>query len=397
MDNRMEENEEKINGVIETQVNRLTREFSQMETTFDAFNERLRQQEEHAGKNLGFQIEKYKKEFETMEQRLVNIKSAILDYEADNKVFARADQMVQKVENSVEALNKMLEESKIESKHLDKFFVDVEQVKEIRKNLDKEIRMYQGKRDKLIDIEAEIRGLMEMSDVVLNKAQSLQENSSKIDIVNGRIEALVKSYSDLESRITELQEYEGVISKNLESVSKTDIIIKGIENKISTFQKNVDRSEKRVEKVVLNLQDVEEKTLILKTRENEILDVKEKFNEIDGLSSHMEKRIDQIYAMFQKVETLRQDIDDTDMRLQEMFHETDKKMKQFSDFIQAVDNNNPILKQIKGEMAIGKNINDNMVKTIRELSDKGWSSNEISQKLLLDENSVRLIINTMSL
>ena len=57
----------------------------------------------------------------------------------------------------------------------------------------------------------------------------------------------------------------------------------------------------------------------------------------------------------------------------------------------------PIAKQVKGELPIDKNINDSMVRTVRELSRKGWSSNEIAKKLLIDENSIRFIINTASM
>jgi uncharacterized protein YoxC len=152
-----------------------------------------------------------------------------------------------------------------------------------------------------------------------------------------------------------------------------------------------------VDKINQHLRDVEENTIILKTRESEIKEVKDKFGELDGLSEHMESRIKQIYAMFQKVETLRDEISMTDSHLQELFTETDRKMKQFADFIQAVDNNNPILKQVKGSSLAAKNINENVIHTVRDLSNKGWTSDEISKKLMMDENAVRLIINTSSL
>jgi len=80
-----------------------------------------------------------------------------------------------------------------------------------------------------------------------------------------------------------------------------------------------------------------------------------------------------------------------------MFDETDRKMKQFADFLQAVDNNSPIARQIKGDVNLGKNVNDGTIKVVRELSGKGWSSNEIAKKLMMDENSVRFIVNTTSL
>ncbi|HNO26358.1 MAG TPA: hypothetical protein PKK94_25485, partial [Leptospiraceae bacterium] len=70
--------------------------------------------------------------------------------------------------------------------------------------------------------------------------------------------------------------------------------------------------------------------MILKTREQEIREVKEHFSELEGLTAHIEERIKQINAMFQKLEDMRDEISQTDGRLQLMFLETDKRMKQFS-------------------------------------------------------------------
>ena len=215
-------------------------------------------------------------------------------------------------------------------------------------------------------------------------------------MVNARVAALSETYSNLEHRIDELREYEDIISKNLESVNRTDLLIQAIDGKIKGFQKTLEKSDRKMDKVTKNLNEIEENTLILQTRKNEIQDLKDKFDEIDGISDVMEKRISQIQAMFRKTETLRQEIDETDDRLQVMYSETDRKMKEFADFIQAVDKNNPIIKQVKSD-APGKNINENIIKTVRDLSDKGWEAADISKKLLIDENSVRFIINTMSI
>ena len=204
-------------------------------------------------------------------------------------------------------------------------------------------------------------------------------------------------YGTLESRIRELREYDDIISRNLESVSKTDILIQAIDGKLNSFQKTVERTDRRIDKINQHLREVEENTLILKTRENEIKEVRDKFNELDGLSAMMEARIKQIQAMFSKVEALREEINDTDNRLQDLFSQTDQKMRQFADFIQAVDAGVPIMKQVKGNATAVKNINENLIRTVRELSGKGWTSEEISRKLLMDENAVRLIINTTSL
>jgi DNA repair exonuclease SbcCD ATPase subunit len=373
------------------------KELENFESRFHEFENRISKNSEQTEEFINAQMQKAKDEFGSMEQRLSDIKSEILNYEDQNKVFTKTETMMRDVNDAIDRMNRMLQDSQKETEHLDKFFSDVEYIKELTKDFDREIRAFQNKKDKLIDMESAIKTLEEMSDAAMVKVGNFQEQYTKIDGVSSRIDALVESYSSLESRIRELHEYEDIIAHNLDSVNKADILIQSVEGKINSFQKVVDRSEKRVDKINQHLREVEENLLILKTRESDIKEIKDKFNEVDGLSDIMEARVRQIQAMFNKVEALRDEINTTDNRLQELFSETDKKMRQFADFIQAVDNNNPILKQVKGNAVKPKNVNDNVIRTVRELSNKGWSSDEISRKLMMDENAVRLIINTSSL
>jgi len=341
--------------------------------------------------------EKIKKDFSTMEDRLAEIKSEILQYEEHNKIFTRTDSMIEKVDNSIQHLNTMLDKAHQDAVSIERFTEDAEEFKELRKAINNEIHSYQARKSKLADVEASIQNLLETSDLALTRADLMKDNMSKIDFVNARIDALSESYSDLETRIEELREYEDLITKNLESANKSEILVKSVDTKLKTYQKVIERSDKKIENMTKHLQDVEEKTLILNTRRNDIQELKDKFDEIDGLSEVMSKRVDQIYAMFKKVETLREEIDETDVKLQNMFVRTDEKMREFVEFIQAVDTGSPIVKQVNKEMAPGKNMNEHLIRTVRELSGKGWSADAIAKKMLIDENSVRLIINTTSL
>lgn len=390
--------ENKLERKVDEQIVTLHAEYNSFENRFSSITEKLNSREEQIDTFITSQLERMKNDFGIMEVRLSGLKSEIINYEESNQVFAKTDAMILKVEGAIEELKRMLAQATEESRSIDKFFDDVSRIKDLTKSFEKEIRVYQGKREKMIEIEKEIKSLMDMSDQTLVKFSELHEESLKIDMISSQIDAVRESYSGLEVRLAEIHEYEEMITKNLESVNKTDIIIQGVEGRINAFQKTVDRTEKRVDKINQHLLGIEQNTLVLKTRENELKDIRDKFNELESVSVHMEKRIEQIYAMFNKVEKLREEIESTDQKVQEMFIETDKKMRQFADFIQAVDAHNPIAKQVKDDVSTSvKNINDTLIRTIRDLSSKGWSSAEISKKLLIDESSVRLIINTSSL
>ncbi|MBN1495789.1 MAG: hypothetical protein JXA07_03415 [Spirochaetes bacterium] len=373
------------------------KEIDNFEGRFQEFETRIINLAESKNEEIIRSGDFLKEEISAMNKRLSDIKDEILNYEDESKIFSRTETLMRDANQSIERLNQMLVDSRKEAEHLDKFFSDIEYVKELTKEFDREIRAYQNKKEKLADIENEIRTLQEMSDAAMEKAGCCQDQFSKIDAVSARIDALVESYAGIEARIRELHEYEDVITRNLDSVNKADILIQSVEGKINAHQKVVERSERRIDKINQHLRSVEENLLILKTRESDIKEIKDKFNEIDGLSEIMEARVKQIQAMFNKVDALRSEINSTDNRLQELFTQTDIKMRQFADFIQAVDNNNPILKQVKGVSSAPKNVNENVIRTVRDLSNKGWSADQISRKLMMDENAVRLIINTSSL
>lgn len=389
--------ENRLISTAEEKVNHLEDQYKAIETRFTMLTEKLDSYENEMSDSIANDVSSIKKEFSMMDQRLTEIKNEIIDYEERSRIFTRTDEMMSNVDKSIGEFNRMLRESQNGIKVLDKFFDDVDNLKEIKKLLDKEIRDYQSKRDKLLDIESQIRGLMEFSELVIAKMDNLKDHSAKVDTVNIKIDALAETYNDLENRIRELHEYETLITKNLESANRSELIIKTVEGKIKSFQNIVDRSDKRIDKLTQHLQNIEESTLILKSKEGDIQEVKDRFNELEGLTAHIEKRIEQIHAMFQKVETLRKDVDDTDSRLQDIIHETDKRMKQFADFIQVVDKNNPIIKQVNRDITAQKNLNKGQVSSIRDLYNKGWTPEDISKKLLIDENSVRFVINTISL
>lgn len=398
-EDRFLELENRIVDTAEEKLDNIDSEYQAIELRLNTLMSRIKDEEIQVNRKTGEQAGLLQKSFSELEKRLEDIRTEVIRYEQSNEIFGKTDNMVKKVDDSLIRLNSILVDAQDQSKDLEKFVSDIEQIKDLKKSADREIRAYVAKKEKLGDVESEIKGLMEANDLVLHKSEKLLDSLSKIDAVNSRIEALGETYSLVERRIEELREYDDVINKNLDSVNRSDIIIQSIESRIKSFEKVVEKSDRRVDKLNGSIKKIEEETLILKTRESEIRELRDKLNEIDGLSDHMEERIKQIYAMFQKVDTIRKEIDSTDDRLQQMYQETDQKMKEFSDFIQAVDNNNPILKQVRSDIKglPGKNLNDTVVKTVRELSNKGWNPESISKKLMIDENSVRFIINTTAL
>ena len=388
--------ERRMVDVYDERMNNLDSEYHSVELRFNSLVDKLDSKEEFFGNLLESKVEKSKREFGQMDQRLSDIKDEIIEYEESNKIFSRTDDMTNKVEEAVSALDLMLANAKNESESLEKFFGDVNEIKDLRRSVEKEIRAYQTKKEQIIDVEKEIRGLSELSDFAVNRAESVKENMSKINEVSTKIDLLSDSYSGLEIKIEELDEYEGLISKNLESINRTDMLMGSVDGKVRQIEKVVDRADKRIDKVNQHLINVEEKTLFLKSRESEIEEVTDKFNQIEDLSMHVEKRVEQIHAMFSKIETLRHEVDETDDKLQQMYTQTDTKMKQLADFIKAADDN-PISKTVSGDIPASKNLNGKIIKTVRDLSESGWDASEISRKLMVDENSVRFIINTESI
>ncbi|MCL1833528.1 MAG: hypothetical protein FWG49_03405 [Leptospirales bacterium] len=358
--------------------NSIDSNYQSIESRFNNMLGRLKDEETSFGRKAAEQSDILQKGFIDLENRLSEIKNA-------NAV--------------VNDLTRSIENAKTEYKEFERFVADIDQIKGLKKVAEKELKTYYNNKDRLSEIENDMKTLVELNHGVMKKSDELFDSMSKIDTVNAKIEGLSDIYKALERRIQELHEYEEMIAQNLSSISKSDITIQTIDNRIKAFEKIVDRTDKRIDKIGNNIKHVEAETINLKTKESDIRELRDRLNELDSLYDHLEERVKQINAMFTKVETIREEIDRTDNKLQDMFHQTDMKMREFSDFIQAVDKNNPIFKQVKGDIKMmpGKNLSENIVKTVRELSKKGWDPEAISKKLMVDENSVRFIINTTSL
>jgi len=337
--------------------------------------------------------EKVKDEFSITEQNLNFLKDEIFEYEQKNKIFERTDSLTENVEEAVTRLSDILGKAQKEYGEINKFMEDSEAFTEVRKSVEKEIRDYQARKTKLETIENNVQNLMELSDVALNRIDTINNNIAKVDFVNARIEALGSSYSNLDSKIEELREHENLINRNIEAANKSELLIKSVDIKVQNFQKTVDGSEKKAERLGKQLQDIEGKTYELKNRMREFEEIDNKLDEIDSMRELMEQHVKQINSMFSKVTNLRDNIDETDERLQKMYTQANEKMKEFATFIQAVPDS-LISKQVNNDAPSVKNINENLIKTVRELSDMGWEPNDIARRMMIDENTVRLIINT---
>ena len=377
-DDKFEEFENKIIDTAEEKINSIDSEFRSIESRFSSMLGRLKEEEGNFSRRAEDQVDILQKSFNDLESRLSELR---------------------KINEEVSYLIRTLENAQRESKEFEKFVADIDQIKGLKKVAEKELKTYYTNRGKLSEIEGDIKSLIDLNDNVVKKSDELFDHISQIEAVNAKVDGLSDMYNAVERRIHELHEYEDIISQNLDSVNKSNVVIHTIDNRIKAFEKIVERTDKRIEKIGSNIKNVEAETINLKTKESDIRDLRDRLNALDELSDHLEERVKQIYAMFSKIETIRKEIDLTDNKLQDMFHQTDMKMREFSDFIQAVDKNNPILKQVKGDIKMmpAKNLSENLVKTVRELSKKGWDPEAISKKLMVDENSVRFIINTTSL
>jgi chromosome segregation ATPase len=366
-------------------------------TKKDEIIKSARDEYQRAAANLEKMSEKIKDDLLSTEQRLNDMKDEIMDYEQKTNIFERADSLTDNVENAVLRLNGLLETARKEYEEIEKFMDDSENFKELRKSVEKEIREYQIRKEKLADVETNIQNLLEKSELAINGMDMIKQNVTKVDYIDARIDAIAIKYSDLDSKIEELREYESLVDKSIEAAGKSENLIKSVDVKIQNFQKSVEGSEKKVERLNGHLQDFESKTYKLKNRMQEIEELNDKLDEVDSMRELMEQHVKQIQSMFKKVSDLRENIDDTDSRLQKMCNKADEKMREFATFIQSVDSDSLISKQVNRDAPAGKNINEHLIKTVRELSDKGWEPDDIAKKMFIDESQVRLIINSAKL
>jgi chromosome segregation ATPase len=386
-----------LTRAAETKTAEFNNQFSNIEKKFSSLVEKMEGSEDIMADAVDTHLDRAKAEFTRLEDRLSGIKKEIVSYEESNRVFTRADEMTRQVEEAVRHFSCIIEESNERAKTLEDFFEGIDEFREAKKQLDKEMKLYQSKRDSIAGVESEIQGILALADLAKNKTDSLELSASKIDQVENRIRALSDAYSGLDRKISDLHEYEAMISQNLDNINKIDVLVNTFEARINTFDKSIAGTEKKLSTLKQYLTRVEEQTITLKSRENEIMNVMDKFHELDSLSAHLDERIKQISAMMGRVESVRSEVERSDSQLQTVAAEANKKIKQLTDIVQSVPSEtggHTITKTMKGNANITKGVNEAMMKMVRDLSIKGWTSSDISKSMMLEENTVRLIINT---
>lgn len=338
--------------------------------------------------------EKAKAMYSEFENHLTELKSEIVNYEKANRIFSRTDEMMERVDKAIVEFNSTIDRSKREASELEGFISEMDEFREARRELEKELKIYSSKREKLQTISYDIQALFDIASDVKGNVELITDSQDRVSKVATKLDQVNVRFAEIDKKMESVRDFDDYIASHITSVERIEQSIAAVDKRVAGFQSLMEKSESRVNKMREYLQSVEEATHLLKTKEHEISVLKDRFNEIDSLSEYMEKRVEQIQTMIRKIENMRAEIDMTDGRLKEMFEKTDKKMQQFSQFIQSVEPDNLITKKMNPELKITPNVSDKIVKTIRELSEKGWSANDISQQLLVEENMVRFIINT---
>jgi chromosome segregation ATPase len=396
-DERYADVQKSLTRAAETKTAEFTAQFTNLEKKFTALVEKMENSEDVMASAVDTHLDRARSEFSRLEDRLSGIKQEISSYEDTNRIFSRADEMSRKVDDAIKHYSDIVEESNQRAKTLEEFFDGIDEFREAKKQLDKEMKIYQAKRDSIAGVESEIQGILALADLAKNKTDMLEMSASKIDQVENRISALSDAYSGLDRRITELHEYEAMIAQNLDNINKIDVLVNTFEARINTFDKSIGGTEKKLSSLKQYLAKIEEQTITLKSRENEIMNVMDKFHELDSLSEHLDERIKQISAMMGRVESVRSEVERSDTQLQSVAAEANKKIKQLTDIVQSVPSESgghTITKTMKGNANITKGVNEAMMKMVRDLANKGWTSSDISKSMMLEENTVRLIINT---
>ncbi len=103
--------------------------------------------EESFNDSLDSQMQRVKVDFSQMEQRLVDMRKEITQYEESRQIFTKSDDMIRKVEDAVQNFGGMLREAKEEARGIQKFMDDIEKIKDLKKTVEKSSRPSRAARE----------------------------------------------------------------------------------------------------------------------------------------------------------------------------------------------------------------------------------------------------------
>ena len=357
LNKKYEEFYAEFNYKTDTLLNELdykTRDFRQSSADtrekIEAVQQKLHNDVEEGRKNLSF--------------RLDEITKRIRDFEAQTKLFERADLMKKKLTEDIAALRNEIDQLVIKKKEFKDIDTTLAKVKAIEADITGKLGQLQANKRTVDDLEKDFKRLRDTSAEINSRIDKVTSSNDVVMEMQARLRQLDDLEKQVEDQYSRLEKKEHVlnhatvgIDKNFEEMQELETRIKNFEASFNDFLGKLAAASKRID--------------VLNTNKERADFAVDKLMGLDSMLSDIDAKIE-------STNKARQWLADTESRLVQLNNTAAKNLATLKEVYEV-------------SASEGKGKVDQTDLVLR-LAQQGWSAGDIAKKLNIGVGEVQLII-----
>jgi chromosome segregation ATPase len=382
------------------------------EEKIDKFNSTL---DERISKQLTILIDKGQLQLDALEARIsayvqevkVNIENSLKNAREDSdRQISNFNGQVLKTFKEIEtANNEFLDSARKDFSRTKEDFLKVKgsvelelsRVNELKNGiytfLAEESSKLQSQKFKSEQINENIVSAFKSMEDLNRRTEELKEKIMLLTSIDDKIQYLQEVHSEFEVKVDQLAEVNVRINeliKNLETSERSGADVTG---RISQILSEVNILQQKENELEENLENIDKRTAILQSRQQDIKSLESKFEKVEGLMMDLSTRHKQISTLQNRLESLKDKTETMKDTLEKLLEEADDKFEKLSDFLTVVDSVSANGSKGKGTTKDSDVMKKKRATVIQLHENFDWPADTIAEKLNMEQSLVEAIIN----
>jgi chromosome segregation ATPase len=305
----------------------------------------------------------------TMGTQLEDIDKRIKKFTAQTKLFERADNLKLALETQVTEMKREIEKIQVRVREVQEVDARITASQRIAEDISGKLSKIVNERRRIEDMDNDFKKLLSISRDLEMRIESVHSSQDTLQEIQAKIRELENMENMIENRYERLEKKKEIIETTTTGVDKNFQVLDSLEKNLGAIEGELETFGKQIAGL---RSDVE----ILSTDKAQVKNVVEKIGEMDGILSNLEERM-------KKLDTAREWIAKTETRFEKVGKQAQDQVKLLESILKQERKQS---KSERGAPAMDKR------DIVTKLARQGWSPPEIARTTNLSRGEVELIL-----
>lgn len=277
--------------------------------------------------------EKISRRVEEMDRESARIR----EIEARFEKLDRAEDLVARLDETIEVLSDRLRLAKEENSRMDEYVRHFESLRVSRKEVEAELKAIEAQRERLTGAEDTLAKVDKELSRITDRIAFIEKGDEIAANIESRIEQLNELEAGFAKYASDLAEKERFLQNSVRAIEKARAEVANARESAERITGKVERTQLRQDEVAKHISDLETRARDLTKLESHIQKVETRFEQMDGLMADLEGRQKQVHNMTRRMDEIKTQGDEVKVELQSIIHEADEKMDRLTAFYETVE------------------------------------------------------------